>query len=106
MIDYDKAAEEMHLDKIADELHRGNIITPSLKDIAGPTLSQFPEGHDIPYTVLLREAYMKYGDKGPTEINIPRYGVLYLDGRNYSFEFDEKYAARKGYEPVKEGTWN
>lgn len=82
-----------------------SIPVPTLRDAVGVTADDFPEGHDIPYTILLREAYMKYKDKGPTEIEIPRYGKLNLDGRKYRFEFDPKYAARKGYDSVREGVW-
>lgn len=72
------------------------------------TYDQFPPEFSWPWPVLIREANKVYADaiaKGPLSINIPRYGVLYLDGRKYRFEFDSKYAARKGYDSVREGTW-
>lgn len=86
-------------------MSEGQIVTPTIKLIAEATIAEFPEGHDVPYTTILRTAYMKYRDSGPTNITIPGYAKLFIDGRKYCFEFDPKYAARKGYEKIKEGVW-
>lgn len=84
------------------------MAVPDIKTIAQGTAIQFPDDFMLPYTILIREAFIHHEKaikSGPVQFNFPGHGVLYLDGRNYRFEFDTKYAARKGYDSVREGTW-
>lgn len=84
------------------------MTAPRLTDIADGTALQFPDDFMVPYTVLIREAWVNYEKdikKAPTQFNYPGHGVLTMDGRKYRFEFDPKYAARKGYDSVREGVW-
>lgn len=81
---------------------------PSLTDFADGTALQFPDDFMMPYTVLIREAMIHHGDaikKEPVNFNFPGHGVLTMRGRKYRFEFEPKYAARKGYDSVREGVW-
>lgn len=79
------------------------------KKLLGPQLTDYPEGFMWTWQAILREARGVYEndlDKGtPIEVNVSGYCVLHLDGRKYRFEFDPKYAARKGYDSVREGEW-
>jgi hypothetical protein len=85
-----------------------NMIVPEAKELAQGTFIQFPDDFMVPYTVLIREAWLNYErdiKKAPTQFNYPGHGVLTMQGRKYRFEFDPKYAARKGYDSVREGVW-
>lgn len=84
------------------------MTAPRLTDIADGTALQFPDDFMVSYPVLIREAKIHHQDaidKGPVQFNYPGHGVLTMQGRKYRFEFDPKYAARKGYDSVREGVW-
>lgn len=84
------------------------MTVPRLPEFADGTALQFPDDFMMPYTILIREAFIHHEKaikSGPVQFNFPGHGVLYLDGRNYRFEFDAKYAARKGYEKERQGVW-
>lgn len=84
------------------------MTVPRLTDIADGTALQFPDDFMVPYTILIREAWNNYRPeikKAPTQFNFPGHGVLTMQGRKYRFEFTDSYAAKKGYEKIKEGSW-
>lgn len=85
------------------------MLAPELKTILGPQVTDYPQGFAWPYTVLVREAWVRFGKDIATEdavqFTIPGYGVLTFRGRDYTMETTEKYRTTKGYTDTIEGTW-
>lgn len=84
------------------------LTMPDLKTILKEQADDFPVGFMWPWTVLIREAWTRYGDdlrKAPIEFTIPQYGVLTFHGREYTFVPSKAYRTTKGYADEISGRW-
>lgn len=85
------------------------MAVPDRKNILGAQISNYPQGYDWPYDVLVREAWESHRDAlldgGEIEFSFAGYGVLTMRGRAYTFVLTKEYARRKGYADSLEGNW-
>lgn len=83
------------------------MTPPSMKDILGASIDSYPQNYMLPYTVLIREAFVYHRKdflKGATFVT-PGYGTLKTEGRKYVFTPLPAYRGAKGYADEISGSW-
>lgn len=82
-------------------------LEASIEAVLGDVAYELPPDYKVPYTVLVRYAYVDYRKDflAGAKFKIAGYGVLTTSGRHYTLETEEKYRAAKGYPEKIEGVW-
>ena len=93
-------------------MKKRTIPTPRIRDITRGTAMLFPDGYEVPWTVLVRTAVHETTPRERNDgfqIEFPGAGLVTFPGggRKFSFMPTEAYADRKGYARGKaiEGDW-